>query len=77
LIITLQLERYPIIEESQVGLIRTLLTGQALPWFVAFFKKRSPILNNFDTFLEAFAESFVKHNKARWATVNKNLVPTI
>ena len=55
-------------EESQVGLVRTLLTGQALLWFAPLFEKRSPILNNFETFLEAFAEAFGEHDKARWAT---------
>lgn len=67
LITALQSERYPT-EESRVGLIGTLLTGQALSWFAPLFEKRSPILNNFETFLEAFAEAFGEHDKARWAT---------
>ena len=67
LIIALQSQRYPT-EESRVGLIGTLLTGQALSWFAPLFEKGSPILNNFDTFLEAFAEAFGEHDKARWAT---------
>ena len=67
LITALQPERYPT-EESRVGLVGTLLTGQALSWFAPLFEKQSPILNNFETFLEAFAEAFGKHDKARWAT---------
>jgi hypothetical protein len=67
LITILQPERYPT-EESRVGLIGTLLTGQALSWFAPLFEKRSPVLNNFETFLEAFAEAFGEHDKARWAT---------
>jgi len=45
-----------------------LLTGQAISWFVFLFEKQSPILNNFEAFLEAFAEAFGEHDKARWAT---------
>jgi len=67
LITALQPDRYPT-EESRVGLVGTLLTGQALSWFAPLFEKRSPILNNFETFLEAFAEAFSEHDKARWAT---------
>ena len=51
-----------------MGLVGTLLTEQALSWFAPLFEKRSPILSNFETFLEAFAEAFGKHDKARWAT---------
>lgn len=67
LITVLQPERYPT-EESRVGLVGTLLTGQALSWFAPLFEKRSPILSNFETFLEAFVEAFGEHDKARWAT---------
>lgn len=67
LITVLQPERYPT-EESRVGLVGTLLTGQALSWFAPLFEKRSSILNNFETFLEAFAEAFGEHDKVRWAT---------
>jgi len=67
LITILQPERYPT-EEARVGLVGTLLTGQALSWFTPLFEKRSPILSNFETFLEAFAEAFGEHDKVRWAT---------
>ena len=55
-------------EESCIGLVGTLLTGEALLWFVPLFEEQSPILNNFETFLEAFAEAFGEHDKAHWAT---------
>ena len=55
-------------EESWVGLVGTLLTDQALSWFAPLFEKRSPILSNFEAFLEAFEEAFGEHDKARWAT---------
>ena len=67
LVIFLQPERYPT-EASRVGLVGTLLAGQALSWFAPLFEKRSAILNNFETFLVAFAEAFGEHDKARWAT---------
>jgi hypothetical protein len=67
LITILQPERYPT-EEARVGLVGTLLTGQALSWFAPLFEKRSPILSNFESFLEAFAEAFGEHDKVRWAT---------
>lgn len=67
LVTFLQPQRYPT-DESRVGLVGTLLTGQALSWFAPLFEKRSPILNNFDMFLAAFAEAFGEHDKVRWAT---------
>ena len=67
LVTVLQPERYPT-EESRVGLVGTLLTGQTLSWFAPLFEKRPPILSNVETFLEAFAEAFGEHVKARWAT---------
>jgi hypothetical protein len=67
LITFLQPQRYPT-DESRVGLVGTLLTGQALSWFAPLFEKRSPILNNFEMFLAAFGEAFGEHDKIRWAT---------
>jgi hypothetical protein len=67
LITFLQPQRYPT-EESRVGLVGTLLTGQALSWFAPLFEKRSPILSSFEVFLNAFAEAFGEHDKVRWAT---------
>lgn len=67
LIIALQPQRYPT-DESRVGLVGTLLSGQALSWFAPLFEARSPILSNFDTFLATFSEAFGEHDKNRWAT---------
>jgi len=67
LITYLQPKRYPI-DELWVGLVRTLLTRQALSWFVPLFEKRSPILNDFELFLITFAKAFRKHDKIWWAT---------
>ena len=66
LITMLQPERYPT-EESKVGLVGTLLTGSALSWFAPLFERRSPILGNFERFLEALTEAFGEHDKARVA----------
>ena len=67
LITFLQPERYPT-DESRVGLVGTLLTGQALSWFAPLFEKRASILNNFEIFLEALAEAFGEHDNTRRAT---------
>ena len=67
LITVLQLERYPT-EETHDGLVGTLQTWQTLLWFAPLFQKRSPILSNFKTFLEAFLETLGKHDRIRWAT---------
>jgi hypothetical protein len=45
-----------------------LLTGQILSWFAHLFERIAPILNNFETFLIAFAEAFEDHDKAHSAT---------
>jgi hypothetical protein len=67
LITILQPERYPT-KQSRVGLIGTLLTGQALSWFAPLFEKRAPVLNNFEAFLATFAEAFEDHDEARSTT---------
>jgi hypothetical protein len=63
----LQPQRYPT-EEAHVGFVGTLLIQQALSWFAPLFEKRSSILSNFETFLEAFTEAFGEHDKVQWAT---------
>jgi predicted acetyltransferase len=63
----LQLEHHPM-EESRVQLIEALFMEQTLLWFVHLFEKQLPILNNFKTFLEAFAVALGKYEKIRWAT---------
>lgn len=67
LVFILQPQRYPT-DVSRVGLVGTLLSGQALSWFAPLFEKQSPILNSFDVFLVAFEEAFGEHDKIRSAT---------
>ena len=53
--------------------------GQALLWFAPLFEKQSPILNNFEIFLEAFAEvwrtrqAMMGYNKDSVATTRDTL----
>ncbi|CAG8768511.1 7720_t:CDS:1, partial [Dentiscutata heterogama] len=51
LIIRLQPQRYPN-DATQVGLLGSLLTGSALAWFAPLLEKSSPLLENFDDFVE-------------------------
>ena len=46
-----------------------MLTKQALSWFAPLFERKTPILNNFEVFLAAFAEAFKDHDKACLATI--------
>jgi hypothetical protein len=63
----IQPKRY-LVDQTRVGLVGTLLTGQVLSWYVPMFEKGAPILNNFEAFLAAFAKAFKDHDKARLAT---------
>lgn len=67
LVFILQPQRYPT-DVSRVGLVGTLLSGQALSWFAPLFEKQSPILNSFEAFMVAFEEAFGEHDKIRSAT---------
>ena len=67
LITILQPQRYPT-DATHVGLVGTLLTGQALSWFAPLFEKNVAILGNFEAFLGAFSEAFGEHDKIRSAT---------
>ncbi len=51
LVFRLQPHRYTT-EETQVGLIGTLLTGTALSWFSSLLEKDFPLLADLDKFLE-------------------------
>ena len=51
-----------------MGLVGTLLIGQALSWFAPLFEKNAAILSNFDAFLGAISEAFGEHDKIRSAT---------
>lgn len=68
LIFLLQPQRYTT-DATRIGLVGTLLTGQALSWFAPLYEKNSSVLESFDTFLAAFEEAFSEHDKARAATM--------
>ena len=67
LITILQPQRYPT-DATCVGLVGTLLTGQALSWFAPLFEKNAVILSNFEAFFGAFSEAFSEHDKICSAT---------
>ncbi len=61
-IIQLHQHRYPN-DQTQVGLIGTLLSGTTLTWFTPLLECQSPFLNNFEAFLKNFGASFDDSNK--------------
>jgi hypothetical protein len=63
LVFRLQPHRYAI-EETQVGLIGSLLTGTALSWFLSLLEKDSPLLADLDQFLEEFSRTFGERDRA-------------
>ena len=67
LITILQPQRYAT-GTIRVGLVGTLLTGQALSWFAPLFEKNAAILSNFEAFLGVFSEAFGEYDKIRSAT---------
>jgi ribosomal protein L29 len=69
LIIHMHPNRFPS-DAAQVGLVGTLLTGTALAWFAPLLEKKSPILENFDTFINEFQASFGDTDSVRTA-INK------
>jgi hypothetical protein len=69
LIINMHPNRYPT-DASRVGLVGTLLTGTALAWFAPLLEKKSPVLENFDTFITEFQASFSDTDSVRTA-INK------
>lgn len=66
LFIRMQPQRYST-EISKVGLIGTLLTGTALAWFGPLNEQNSPLLENFEAFMEEFSTTFGDVDKARMA----------
>ena len=54
----------------QVGLVGTLLSGSALAWFALLLEKESPLLNNFEEFLNEFKACFGDTDNIRTA-INK------
>jgi len=55
-------------EETQVGLIGSLLTGTALSWFSSLLEKDSPLLVDLDQFLEEFNRTFGERDRTLIAT---------
>jgi hypothetical protein len=55
-------------EETQVGLIGSLLTETALSWFSSLLEKDFPLLANLDQFLEEFSKTFGERDRALIAT---------
>ena len=51
-----------------MGLVGTLLIGQALSWFAPLFEKNAAILSNFEAFFGAFSEAFGEYDKIFLAT---------
>ena len=58
-------------EKSQVGLVGSLLSDDALKWFNPLFEKNDEILNNFETFVAALLARF--DDPARAATAARKL----
>jgi hypothetical protein len=67
LVFRLQPHRYAT-EKTQVGFIRSLLTGTALSWFSSLLEKDSPLLANLDRFLDEFSRTFGERDRALIAT---------
>ena len=56
-------------DTARVGMVRTLLIGTTLSWFVPLLQK-SPILDNFDEFVKEFQACFVDTDNMR-TSINK------
>ena len=69
LVIKLHPSRYPT-DVSRVGLVGTLLTGTALSWFAPLLERHSPLLEDFEGFVNEFQANFGDTDSMRTA-VNK------
>jgi hypothetical protein len=67
LVFRLQPHRYAT-EETQVGLIGSLLSGTALSWFSSLLEKDSPLLADLDRFLDEFSRTFGERDRTLIAT---------
>ena len=67
--IKLHPSRYPT-DVSRVGLVGTLLTGTALSWFAPLLERHSPLLEDFEGFVNEFQANFGDTDSMRTA-VNK------
>jgi hypothetical protein len=68
LVIQLHPHQYPI-GPTQVGLIGTLLSITTLVWFTPLLEHQSPLLNDFDGFLEEFNPTFRDSDKEHTFTI--------
>jgi hypothetical protein len=64
LFILMQPLRYPT-PSSQVGLVGTLLNRKALAWFSLLLENYSPLLNDFEGFMEEFTVFFGEVDKRK------------
>ena len=69
LVIKLHPSRYPTYV-SRVGLVGTLLIGTALSWFAPLLERHSPLLEDFEGFVNEFQANFGNTDRIRTA-VNK------
>jgi hypothetical protein len=67
---------------TQVDFVGTLLSSTTSTWFAPLLERQSPLLNNFETFVEKFCAIFEILNK-EWTSTNnlqfvhQDLAPTI
>lgn len=52
---------------TQIGFVGTLLTGSALSWFAPLLEKNSPLLRDWEAFLETFSAAFGDSDRERVA----------
>ena len=69
LVIQMHWTRYPI-QASRVGLVGTLLSGSTLSWFAPLLEQKSPLLDDFEAFIEEFKACFGDTDSVR-TTINK------
>ena len=69
LVIHMHPNRYPT-DTARVGLVGTLLTGTTLAWFAPLLEKKSPLLQDFEGFINEFQANFGDTDSVRTA-INK------
>ena len=57
-------------DASRVGSVGTLLSDTTLPWFIPLLEQISPLLNNFEEFINEFKACFGDTDSVRMA-INK------
>ena len=69
LVIQMHTTRYRT-QASRVGLVGTLLCGSALSWFAPLLEQKSPLLDDFEAFIEEFKACFGDTDSVK-TTINK------